>query len=277
MDQIIIDRLEIFCNHGVYEEEKNNGQNFYVTVALDLDTYAAGVSDDLAKSVDYAALCRDITRFMKERRYRLIEAAAENLAAYILNEYVLIRGLRLSIHKPEAPIGLPFEDVSVTICRAWQKSYIALGSNMGDSRRILENAVQKIAGNPAIRLLKRSAFIQTKPYGGVEQADFLNGCIEIETYLSPECLLEDLHRIENEAGRTRGIHWGPRTLDLDILLYGDRIINSEFLTVPHSDMHNRRFVLEPLCEIAPYAYHPVLRKTALTLQKELEASFVKQG
>ncbi|MCM1309355.1 MAG: 2-amino-4-hydroxy-6-hydroxymethyldihydropteridine diphosphokinase [Butyrivibrio sp.] len=270
MDKITIDRLKIFCNHGVYEDEKRNGQNFYVTAVLNLDTYSAGVSDDLNKSVNYAKLCRDITDFMQENRYNLIEAAAENLASYILAENPAVRGLELTVHKPEAPIGLPFENVSVSICREWQRAYIALGSNMGNSRALLDGAVNKISENPAVRLLKKSSYILTKPYGGVEQEDFWNGCIEVETHLSPKHLLEFLHTVENEAGRKREIHWGPRTLDLDIILYGDRIINSEFLTVPHCDMQNRMFVLEPLCEIAPYAYNPILKKTAAQLKKELE-------
>lgn len=274
MDKITVDRLKIFCNHGVYEEEKKNGQNFYVSAVLFLDTYPAGASDDLSRSVNYAELCHSITQFMQENRYNLIEAAAENLAAYILAENSAVRALELTVHKPEAPIGLPFENVSVTIYREWQKAYVALGSNIGDCRAFLDNAVEKISENPAVRLLKKSSYILTKPYGGVEQEDFLNGCIELETYLSPEHLLEFLHTIENEAGRTREVHWGPRTLDLDIILYGDKIINSEFLTVPHRDMQNRMFVLEPLCEIAPYAYNPVLAKTAATLKNELESRVI---
>lgn len=270
MDKITIEKLKIYCNHGVYEEEKANGQNFYVTAVLYLDTYPAGCSDNLPRSVNYAALCHEITDFMRTNRYNLIESAAENLAACILGNNPLIRELDLTVSKPEAPIGLPFENVSVTIHRAWRKAYIALGSNMGDSRGILEEATEKIAANPAVRLLKKSSLTKTAPYGGVEQEDFLNGCIETETYLSPTHLLEFLHKIENEAGRTRTIHWGPRTLDLDIILYGDEIINSEFLTIPHADMHNRGFVLRPLCEIAPYAYNPRLSKTALELLRSLE-------
>ncbi len=269
MDKITIDKLKVFCNHGVYEEEKSVGQNFYVTAELYLDTYPAGISDDLSKSVNYAGLCHDITRFMQENCYNLIEAAAENLSAHILAENTAVRALDLTVYKPEAPIGLPFKNVSLTIHREWQKAYIALGSNIGDSRLILDNASEKISAAPEIRLLKKSSYILTKPYGEVEQEDFLNGCLEIETYFSPQHLLEFLHKIENEAGRTREIHWGPRTLDLDIILYGDKIINGEFLTVPHQDMHNRMFVLEPLCEIAPYAYNPVLAKNALTLKNEL--------
>lgn len=270
MDKIIIDNLKIFCNHGVYEEEKQNGQNFYVSAALYIDTYPAGITDDLDKSVNYAELCHSITDFMKNNRYNLIEAAAENLAAYILKYSPLIRGLDLKISKPEAPIGLPFENVSVAIHRKWHRAYIAVGSNMGDSYSIIESAFNKIESNPSTRLVKKSSLIVTKPYGGVEQPDFINGAAEIETYLEPDKLLEYLNLLEKEAGRTRRIHWGPRTLDLDIILYDNEIINSERLTIPHIDMANRSFVLEPLCEIAPYAYNPRLMKTAAQLKEELE-------
>ena len=117
---------------------------------------------------------------------------------------------------------------------------------------------------------KESSLINTKPYGGVEQPDFINGVVQIETYLEPDNLLTYLNTLEKEAGRTREIHWGPRTLDLDILLYDEQIINTSRLTVPHIDMANRFFVLEPLCEIAPYAYNARLNRTAAELLYELQ-------
>lgn len=109
----------------------------------------------------------------------------------------------------------------------------------------------------------------TEPYGGVEQDDFLNGAIEAETFLSPDALLHKLHAIEQEAGRERKIHWGPRTLDLDILLYDHEIIDTEKLTIPHIDMQNRQFVLEPLSQLAPAYMHPVLHKTISQLLAEM--------
>lgn len=270
MDYITIDRLKVFCNHGVYEEEKKNGQNFYVSAKLFLDTYKAGCSDNLNESVNYAALCHDIKDYMQKNRFDLIESVANNLVAHILVNNPLIRGLKLTIHKPEAPVGLTFDDISVTVERFWTKAYIAYGSNIGDSLTIIDDALKKISDNPAIRLNGKSSTITTKPYGNVtDQPDFYNGCIEVETYLPPEALLDFLHTIENEAGRTREIHWGPRTLDLDIILYGNRIINTKNLTIPHPDMQNREFVLKPLCEIAPYAYNPVLGATADMLLKKL--------
>lgn len=262
MDYIEIDKLKIFCNHGVYDEEKANGQNFYVSARLYTDTAKAACNDDLNFSVNYAEACHKITAFLKNNNFDLIETVANRLCDYLLAEYEIIRAIELTIHKPEAPIGLPFSDVSVTIKRHWEIAYIALGGNIGDSEAILNDACQKIVQNPHIRLKKRSSFIVTAPYGEVEQDDFLNGCIEIETYYSPYELLDYLHLVEKEAHRERLVHWGPRTLDLDIILFGDEIINTETLVIPHKDMQNRDFVLKPLCEIAPYAYNPRLRMSA---------------
>ena len=105
----------------------------------------------------------------------------------------------------------------------------------------------------------------------VEQDDFLNGCLELKTLLSPEELLESIHEIEKNAGRERVIHWGPRTLDLDILLYDDLVLEREELCIPHVEMHKRKFVLEPLHEIAPYKRHPVYGKTVREMLEDCDA------
>ncbi|MGN0369780.1 MAG: 2-amino-4-hydroxy-6-hydroxymethyldihydropteridine diphosphokinase [Butyrivibrio sp.] len=269
MDKIIISRLKVFCNHGVYEEEKINGQNFYVSAIIGIDASVPGKTDDLNDSVNYAALCEAITCFMKNNRYNLIEAVAENLSAYILEYSPLIQSVELRIDKPEAPIGLPLDTVAVSITRSWHKAYIAFGSNMGNREEYIEKGLKSLGDTPGIKLLKQSRILSTKPYGGVEQDDFLNGCVLVLTRLSPPDLLKELNRIEAEAGRVREIHWGPRTLDLDIIFYDECIIHNEKLIVPHEDMANRLFVLEPLNEIAPYAYHPILGRTVNELYKDL--------
>ena len=109
----------------------------------------------------------------------------------------------------------------------------------------------------------------TKPYGGVEQDDFVNGAIALKTLLSPQELLEKLHEIEQHANRERIIHWGPRTLDLDIIFYDKLVYEDENLIIPHIDMQNRDFVLAPMNQIAPYLRHPVLNQTISQLLNTL--------
>ena len=118
---------------------------------------------------------------------------------------------------------------------------------------------------------KASDFIITKPYGYTEQDDFLNAVIKVQTLYSPKMLLDFLQKIESEANRVRSIHWGPRTLDLDILLYDDIVMDDDLLTIPHPDMKNRDFVLIPLNQIAPNHIHPIYRKSIHEMMLNLES------
>ena len=116
---------------------------------------------------------------------------------------------------------------------------------------------------------KVSSFLVTKPYGGVEQDDFLNACLILHTLLSPGELLDRLHDIEQAAHRERTVRWGPRTLDLDILMYDDLVLETDELTIPHVELHLRDFVLRPLQEIAPNKRHPLLHKTVSQMAQEV--------
>ncbi|MBD5545143.1 MAG: 2-amino-4-hydroxy-6-hydroxymethyldihydropteridine diphosphokinase [Lachnospiraceae bacterium] len=269
MDYITITNLEVFAHHGVFPEENEKGQNFYVNAVLYLSTRNAGLTDELLESVHYGEVCELIHRHMREHTYKLLETAAEQVAAEILESFPLVERLRLEICKPHAPIALPFENVSVTIERGWQRAYVAFGSNLGERKAYIENALKKMEAHKDIRMRKISSFYETKPYGGVEQEDFLNGAVEMDTLLFPKELLAFLQELEKEAGRERKIHWGPRTLDLDILFYGDEKISEDNLTVPHPDMKNRDFVLEPMAEIAPYFIHPVYQLSMKEMLKSL--------
>lgn len=269
MDQIKIENLKIYAYHGVFSEEKKQGQNFFINATLDVDVRKAGQTDDLTSSTHYGEVALLLHRKMTEQSYDLIERAAEVCAEAVLLNFPLVRAITLELRKPEAPIPLTFESVSVVIHRGWQKAYIALGSNMGDSKGHLDGAVEALRQDKHIRVLKVSDYIVTKPYGGVEQDDFVNGAMEIETLYSPEELLDRLHEIEADHNRERLIHWGPRTLDLDIILYEDVVMHTPDLTIPHKDMQNRDFVLRPLAQIAPYAMHPLFHKTMEQLLTEL--------
>lgn len=260
MDKIIIKDLEIFANHGVMQEEQSLGQKFLISAELYFSIRKAGITDALPLSVNYAEVCRFINDFLQKNTFNLIEAAAENLGLSLMTRFQLTEGIKLTIKKPWAPIGLPVDYAAVEIERSWHTAYIALGSNMGDKRMYLERAVKSIGTDPNCQLIKISDFIITEPYGPVEQDDFLNGCMKIKTLYTPSELLRFLQKLEQEANRTREIHWGPRTLDLDILLYDDLVTTDDELTIPHPEMHKRNFVLEPLKQIAPNAVHPILKQ-----------------
>ena len=141
-------------------------------------------------------------------------------------------------------------------------AYIALGSNLNTPVEQLHAALKAISQLPNTHLVTTSSFYKSKPLGPQDQPDYLNAAVEISTALSPLALLDELQRIENGQGRVRLRRWGERTLDLDILLYGDEIIQTERLTVPHYDMHNREFVIVPLAEIAPNLILPNGQKLA---------------
>ncbi len=269
-DYISITGLEIFAHHGVFEEEKRDGQSFYINARLYLDLHTAGKTDDLSKSVNYGEVCHFMTEVFTKECYDLIETAGEKLCEAVLLQFPLIKEIELELQKPHAPIGLPFQNVSVNMCRGWHTAYISFGSNMGDSRALIEEGIESIKAHPHIRNVVISELLVTKPYGGVEQDDFLNGCLKLETLLNPEELLVLLHQIEKRAGRERIIHWGPRTLDMDIVFYDKLVYESEDLIIPHMDMHNRFFVLKPLSELCPNLRHPIMGKTVAQLLRDVQ-------
>lgn len=270
MDQIIISDLQVYAHHGVYQQETEKGQNFLVSVTLETDTRAAGMTDDLGLSTNYGVVCRFLNAFLTEHTFKLLETAAERTAEALLLQFPRVRAVDLEIKKPEAPIPLPFGMVSVKIWRGWRRAYIACGSNIGDRKGHLDAAVAALREDRQCRVIRVSDWIATTPYGGVAQADYLNGVIAIDTLYPPEVLLSRLQEIEHAEARERKERWGPRTLDLDILLYEGVVMEEVKLTIPHRDMKNRDFVLQPLAQIAPYERHPVLGKSILELLEEVE-------
>lgn len=271
MDQITIQNLQVFAHHGVFPEETVLGQKFLVTAKLGLDTREAGRTDDLTRSVHYGEVSQEIITFLQDNTYQLIETAAEKLAEHLLLTYELLETVTLEIQKPWAPVGLPLDTVSICITRGWHTAYLALGSNLGDKQAYLDGAVTFLGERRDVRIERVSAYRTTEPYGVTDQDDFLNGCMRIQTLLTPYELLDVLHQAEQQAGRRRLRHWGPRTLDLDILFYDDLILSEEDLVIPHPEIAKRSFVLEPMAEIAPYLAHPLRKKTMRELLDELQS------
>ena len=141
-------------------------------------------------------------------------------------------------------------------------AYIALGANLGDRTANIERALDLLRATPGVRVTKVSSLLDNPAVGGpAGSPPFLNAAAEVETTLTPRELLCHLLEIERTLGRERREKWGPRPIDLDILLFGERVIDEPDLKVPHPLMHQRRFVLEPLAQIAPHAIHPLLEKT----------------
>ena len=149
------------------------------------------------------------------------------------------------------------------------RAFIGAGANLGEPVRQLRQAEQELRQTRGMKFLAASSFYRTQPMGPVEQPPFVNAVFSIEPEIGPRELLSLLLDIEQKMGRVRKERWGPRLIDLDLLFYGDAVIGGEGLEVPHPRLHERRFVLAPLAEIAPGFVHPVLKKTVSELLAEL--------
>ncbi|MGN0352671.1 MAG: 2-amino-4-hydroxy-6-hydroxymethyldihydropteridine diphosphokinase [Roseburia sp.] len=270
MDCIKITNLKIFAHHGVFPEETRNGQYFYVNAKLYLDCKKAGKTDCLEDSLNYGEVSHFITDFLTSHTYKLLEAAAEHLVEEMLLSMHGLRKVELELCKPQAPIGLPFENVSVTIERGWHRAYLALGSNIGEKEKYLAYAVEELEKQRGIRNVRVSDFITTAPYGVTEQEDFLNGAVAIDTLFSLQELLELLQKIEAGAERKKELRWGPRTLDMDLIFYDKLVYEDDNLVIPHIDVEHRTFVLEPLAQLCPNYRHPILQKTVMQMLAELK-------
>jgi len=269
MDKLYLKDVEIFANHGVFKEEKTLGQKFVLSLELDVDLREAAKNNDLTKSVHYGELCHEIEKEFQNESYDLIETASEKIAEYVLFNYPLVKGIKVILKKPWAPIGRHLDYAAVEVYRKWSTVYLSVGSNIGDKKKNIDMAVEKLNSIKEINVTKVSSIIETEPWGYENQDTFLNGAIEIKTILSPSELMRELLNIELEMKRERLIKWGPRIIDLDIILFDDLITIDEFVVIPHPRMEEREFVLKPLSEIAPFAIHPLLKKRVITLLQDL--------
>ena len=254
-DRIVLQGVSARGFHGVLEVEKVDGQDFLVDVCLEVDLRRPGGSDLLAHTVNYAEVAADTVALITGPSLDLIETLAERIAAAALRR-PLVQAVEVTVHKPQAPVGVPFGDVKVIVERCRDEPVvIALGANLGTVQATLQAVVRELAEVEGLRITAVSELFESDPVGGPEQPVYLNAVVLARTRLAPFSLLTELHGIEAQHGRVRETRWGARTLDLDLIQYGDPGSGSDLvsedpeLMLPHPRAHERVFVLAPWAAI----------------------------
>jgi dihydroneopterin aldolase/2-amino-4-hydroxy-6-hydroxymethyldihydropteridine diphosphokinase len=255
-DQIEISALRVVAIVGALPHEREIAQPLQIDLTLDVDLADAGRSDDLDDTVHYGFVADQVVALVQESKDTLLERLAARIADEVLTfdrveaVTVLVTKLRPPIAADAASTAVRLHRTRATAAlgpRSAHRAFIALGSNLGDRESFLRTGVHGL-GN----VIAMSDVYETDPVGGPDdQGAYLNMVVEVETTLDPFALLRRRQRIEAEAMRQRVVHWGPRTLDVDIILYDDVTIRADDLVVPHPLFSERRFVLQPLSDIAP--------------------------
>lgn len=258
-DRIEVQGLRVLTVVGVLPHERQHPQPVLIDLAIEVDLAEAGHSDSLASTVDYAALCQSVAARVREGRDILLERLAQRIADLVL-EMDRVEAVEVAVAKlrPALPEDLASTKVCIRRCRPKgagrrassaaerYRAYIALGSNLGDRAAQLRFATSQLPG-----VVAESSVYETRPVGGpADQGPYLNMVVAIDTELEPLALLRRLLAIEARAGRERREPNGPRVLDLDLLLYDRYNISGPGIQVPHPRMEQRRFVLQPLSDIA---------------------------
>ncbi|PKK40343.1 2-amino-4-hydroxy-6- hydroxymethyldihydropteridine pyrophosphokinase [Clostridiaceae bacterium JG1575] len=276
MDAITLQGVSFYGYHGVLAHEKERGQLFCFDCTYRLD--ASCCEDDLQHTVSYGSVATALAEFGASTRFDLLETLAHEAAGHLLETFSGIESLDLTIHKPRAPIRTAFTDVSLRVERGWHRVYLGLGSNLGDRAAHLKMAQDYFKDLPKVRDVRCAPVYETAPYGVLDQPRFLNTALSLSTYLTPKEVLHHARHVEQRAQRKRERRWGARTLDVDLLLYGDWVFEEEDLIVPHPELSLRDFVLIPLLALNPYLRDPrtkerlkdltVVRESALRLQNK---------
>lgn len=262
MDQIRLTGVRAVGKHGVLDFEHERAQTFVVDATLFLDLAPAGHSDDLHDTVDYGAIAKGIVAIIEGDHVDLIEKLADRIASMIL-EYPAVARTQVTVHKPSAPIVVPFDDVSVIVERSRETAsaasqvhhaVIAMGGNQGDMVATLRDAVRSIDGLASTQVTGVSPLYRTDAWGMPDGTpEFHNAVVSVNTRLSALELLRGLQRIEADHGRVRTDHWTSRTLDLDIIDFDGQESQDPDLTLPHPRAWQRAFVLGPWLALEPDA------------------------
>ncbi|MFI2753094.1 2-amino-4-hydroxy-6-hydroxymethyldihydropteridine diphosphokinase [Cellulomonas sp. P22] len=328
LDQVRLVGIEATGYHGVFEHERREGQRFVADVIVHLDTRRAAARDDLTHTLHYGVLAEQVAAVLSGEPADLIETVAERIAATVL-AFGQAVAVDVAVHKPQAPITVPFADVVVAIHRdrtklpaaePWRPAVesapaapqqvpvptstaafplvgqtsasvpvrapepaagpapvrapegdqldvrpsgpvdvvLALGANLGAAQETLRTAVTELAHVRGLEVVDVSPLARTAAVGGPEQPDYLNAVVLARTTLAPRELLHVTQAIEHGHGRERREHWGPRTLDIDIVVYGSTLAVTDDLELPHPRAHSRAFVLQPWAQLDPDAVLPGL-------------------
>ena len=272
MNKIIIEDLEVFAFHGVYAEEKKLGQLFLVSAEISVSFEK--LEDSILEAVSYSQVCREIEALMQANNFDLIESCAEFLAEKILLTHESIEKIKITVKKPWAPMKKHLKFVAVQIEKCWYDAFIGVGSNLGSREENIEKALE-LLGTSSTKLVKTSNHYETKPISDTPQSDYLNLAVHVKTLLSPAALMNHLHKIETQLEREREERWVARTIDLDLLFFGNKILNTPDLTLPHPKLHERLFVLAPLADLIPNFLHPNFHKTIFDLKEEIRKNSTK--
>jgi dihydroneopterin aldolase/2-amino-4-hydroxy-6-hydroxymethyldihydropteridine diphosphokinase len=255
-DTIILRGLRIRGYHGVFDEERERGQDFVVDALLTVDTRRAARTDDVGDTVHYGVLAEQLAAIVAGEPVALLETLAARLADACLADARVAR-VEIVVHKPQAPLGLAFDDVEVRIRRARGSVVLALGSNLGDRLAHLQAAARALAG---LAPLRASGVWETDPVGGPEQGPYLNAVVVLAPSpalpADPLALLDLTQSLELMRDRERRERWGPRTLDIDIVAVGAGTLATDRLVLPHPRASERAFVLLPWLEVEPDAVLP---------------------
>ena len=307
LDRIALTGIGATGHHGVHQFERDAGQPFLADVVLHLDTRRAAAGDDLTRTIDYGVVARRVHAVLAGEPVALIETVAERIAATVLADPG-VHTVDVTVHKPQAPVEVPFGDVSVSIRRDRTKLpaaepyreaeatiglvpdeptaaapdvedvvegeivldqlderpgapvdvVLAIGGNLGPVAETLRTAVHELTRVSGLEVVAVSPLARTAAVGGPDQPDFLNAIVLARTTLAPREVLRACQGIENAHGRERSVRWGPRTLDIDVIVYDSVLAVTDDLELPHPRAHQRAFVLQPWAQADPEAVLPGL-------------------
>jgi dihydroneopterin aldolase/2-amino-4-hydroxy-6-hydroxymethyldihydropteridine diphosphokinase len=250
LDKIKLSKMEFEGHTGCLDFEKKDGQKFIVSLELFMDRIKGCYTDDLSDTVDYSKIYEITKEVVTEDKGDLIECLAQKISDAVLKADSRIAKVIVSVSKPDAPVKGIFETMEVTIERRRKEFVIlSLGSNLGDREANINAAEEALKALPGVEGFRQASIYETEPVGLEDQPYFLNTCVGFYTDIGPFELLDKIHVIENELLRTREVHWGPRTIDIDIIFYGDEVIMKPELTIPHPRWYLRSFVTVPLREL----------------------------